>query len=470
MRWLTTTEGFVQGLMDSDGEPVLLADYQLHFLKDALKFRAVEKSRGVGFSFVCAAEALAKAHLRKNYTAIFVSMNLEEAIEKIRYANLLFESLPLKWRRKKVVDNKTSLEFEDSSGRFRSRLISHPCKDPRGKHNADVYLDEFAHYGHKQRGVYVAAVPIVSRGSGQLTIGSTPLTVGDLFHDIMKEEHRKYPMFTRQGVPWWACPDFCINPIQARMDAPKLETGERVKSFGHPTLIDIFNTMELEDFQQEYELSYNDESQTYFPYDLIFSCIQDDLETHASVAKLVSSTKGDLFAGFDVGRTRNTSELVILERKSNRLVYRMGKSFDRSRFQVQEAFLREMMKSSLRFRRLSIDRHGIGMNLAENLRSEFRSRVEGIALVGQVKESLAVGLKIAFEQEAVSIPRDRELTGQVHSIKKLSTNAGYARFDTEKNERHHADKMWSLALAVYSASPISDNLRKKRNGVSASIV
>ena len=87
-----------------------------------------------------------------------------------------------------------AIEFEDASGRFRSRLISHPCKDPRGKHKADVFLDEFAHYGHKQRGIYVAAVPIVSRGNGQLTIGSTPLMVGDLFHEIVKEERRKYPM------------------------------------------------------------------------------------------------------------------------------------------------------------------------------------------------------------------------------------------------------------------------------------
>ncbi len=24
-------------------------------------------------------------------------------------------------------------------------------------------------------------------------VGSTPLTVGDLFHDLMKQEHRRYP-------------------------------------------------------------------------------------------------------------------------------------------------------------------------------------------------------------------------------------------------------------------------------------
>lgn len=66
------------------------------------------------------------------------------------------------------------------------------------------------------------------------------------------------------------------------------------------------------------------------------------------------------------------------------------------------------------------------MNLAENLRTEYRSRIEGVALVGQVKESLAVNLKIAFESEAVAIPRTRALTAQIHSIKKTPTEAGGA--------------------------------------------
>lgn len=468
-KWLATTEGFLQGLTDSDGKPTRLTGYQIRHLRDSSRFRAREKARGVGFSFVCAAEALAKSHLRPDYTAIFVSINLEEAVEKIRYANLLYDSLPLKWQRKKITDNKTSVEFEDPAGRHRSRLISHPCKDPRGKHKADVFLDEFAHYGHKQRSIYVAAVPIVSRGTGQLTIGSTPLTVGDLFHEIMREERRKYPMFTRDSIPWWACPDFCKDVARAAKEAPRMETAERVHAFGQPPLIDIFHTMEADDFCQEYELAFNDESQTFFPYELIFACCQDDLESLGTIESLARGTDGDFFAGFDVGRTRNTSELIVLERRSKRLVYRMGRSFDRSSFQAQEAFLKELLNTTPRLRRLCIDRHGLGMNLAENLRSEFRSRVEGMALIGQTKESLAVELKIAFESEAVAIPRARDLTSQIHSIKKTPTQAGYARFDTEKNERHHADKFWALALAVHAGGGGGSRIRPRRQ-VSASIV
>jgi phage FluMu gp28-like protein len=467
-KWLSTVEGFTQGLTEVDEQPTRLADYQIDFMRNKSKFRAVEKARGVGFSFGCAAEALAKAHLKKDHTAIFVSMNLEEAIEKIRYANLLYESLPLRWRKKKVVDNKTSLEFEDSSGRFRSRLISHPCKDPRGKHKADVYLDEFAHYGHKQRAVYVAAVPIVSRGNGQLTIGSTPLAAGDLFHDIMKQERKKYAMFTRQSIPWWFCGDLCENVSKATAEAPGLSTAERVHRFGKEILIEIFHSLDVVDFQQEYELLYADETQSYFPYELILSCCSDDLKVCESIDSLVSDCSGDFYAGFDVGRTRNKSELIVIERVKKRLYYRYGKEFDRSKFQYQEEFLRKMLKRSKRFKRLCIDKHGIGMNLAENLRTEFRSRVEGIALIGQMKESLAVDFHIAFENEEIMIPRDRKLIQQIHSIRKKATDAGYARYDTEKNETHHADKMWALALALHAAG--SRKRKRKRKAIDASIV
>jgi hypothetical protein len=275
-------------------------------------------------------------------------------------------------------------------------------------------------------------------------------------------------MFSRQSVPWWLCPDFCENVVKASLEAPGLSTAERVHRFGKSILIDIFYSLEPTDFQQEYELLFADETESYFPYELIFSSCSDDLKVYETFDSLVSDCSGDFYAGFDVGRTRNKSELIVLERVKKRLYYRYGKEFDRSKFQYQEEFLRRMLKRSKRFKRLCIDKHGIGMNLAENLRSEFRSRVEGIALIGQMKESLAVDLHIAFENEEIVIPRDRKLTQQIHSIKKKATDAGYARYDTEKNETHHADKMWALALAVHAAG--GQRRKRRRKAIDVSIV
>ena len=92
-----------------------------------------------------------------------------------------------------------------------------------------------------------------------------------------------------------------------------------------------------------------------------------------------------------------------------------------------------------------------------------------VNLAGQPKESLAVDLHVAFQNEEVSIPRDRELISQVHSIKNTATDTGYSRYDTQKNEKRHADRFWALPLAAHAAG-IARGRKRKRRVVSASIV
>lgn len=57
----------------------------------------------------------------------------------------------------------------------------------------------------------------------------------------------------------------------------------------------------------------------------------------------------------------------------------------------------------------------------------------------------------------------------MHSVKKTPVEAGYARFDTEKNERRHADKFRTLALAVHAAGLGKERKRQRKN-VEASVV
>jgi hypothetical protein len=77
--WLATEAGFIENFCVYDGEPVVLEPYQPRFLENRSRFRWVTKSRQVGFSFLC---ALARAHLRDGYTAVFVSYNMPDALEK----------------------------------------------------------------------------------------------------------------------------------------------------------------------------------------------------------------------------------------------------------------------------------------------------------------------------------------------------------------------------------------------------
>lgn len=94
----------------------------------------------------------------------------------------------------------------------------------------------------------------------------------------------------------------------------------------------------------------------------------------------------------------------------------MLRSFEGTPFAGQEAKLRRLL-GTLPLARLSIDRSGIGMNLAENLSRDF-PQVVGENFTNESKERWATDFKILLQRRDVTLPRDRELVGQVHAIKR----------------------------------------------------
>jgi len=62
-----------------------------------------------------------------------------------------------------------------------------------------------------------------------------------------------------------------------------------------------------------------------------------------------------------------------------------------------------------------------------------------------------VEARVKAEAGNTPIPMDRDLAYQIHSIKKIVTAAKNNVFDTERNEKHHADKFWAWALALWAS-------------------
>jgi phage FluMu gp28-like protein len=250
--WLQTEVGFITGLCRYADAPIVLEPFQIAFLRNTSPFRWVTKSRQVGLSFVMALEALARCHLQDNHCAVFISYAQEEAKEKVLLARQVYEDLPLEYQKRLVTDAKTELAFESSGKSKRlSRIVSVPSKAPRGKHGS-VYMDEIAHYV-ADREVYSGSTALVLRAQGQLTGCSTPLGRRGVFWEIATEELRKYPQYARQWVPWWLSSSFSLDARAAAALAASLPTEERVARFGKPPLLQQFDSLPLEDFQQEFE-------------------------------------------------------------------------------------------------------------------------------------------------------------------------------------------------------------------------
>lgn len=436
--------------------------FQLAHLNDDSVFRVENKSRQVAWSWLSAAEAVANAIVARQ-PSVFVSINLAEATEKIRYARQIIEALPPTARPRIARNNELGLELADGT-----RLLSLPATPPRGKARFWVYLDEFAHV-QRDRHIYTAALPIISKG-GVLRMGSSPMGASGVFWEVFTEALRPYPGYSRKTTPWWEVSSFCLDVQAARVAAPGLMTSERVARFGNERIQLIYANMPEEDFRQEYEAEFVDEATAWITWEEIKAVTDESLlcrlataretRTEAAtdaiddVARWVSEGKVEmaLAAGVDVGRTRNTTELAIVGLTTvGSYPLRLNVSLDNMPFDSQLDVLTYAL-AKLPLTQMLIDQNGIGRNLAESLARRFGGKAEGVDFTNATKTLWVTDAKMLVQQAKTPLPNDRDLAYQIHSIKRMVTPSRNLVFDSDRAEKHHADKFWGWALALAAAT------------------
>ncbi len=472
---------YIYAFMKYDNQDIELDFWQDDFIKNRSRFICLLKSRQTGFSFIVSAKGLVKAldPARTKYTKQFVSYNEDDAQEKIRYAREFYESIPNKYKKRLVRESTTMLEFEDIGGKTTSRLISLPCRPPRGK-NGDVCLDEYAIYLPRlSKEIYTAASFCTLR-RGCIEVGSTPLGTIGKFYEICTDRE-KYASFDRYFIPWWYAKVMCKDVKQAVQLAKNMNTEERVYTFGTDRLIALYENSTIEDFQQECECTFIDSSSSYISLELIYANTpgrreedipanidNDDeyfeakrdveVKVFKDADELVLNYNPDihgkpLFMGADIGRTHDATSFYIIgnHNEKKRSVLRI--ELRNTTFDVQKNIYRKLM-NQLPIYRSCIDMGGIGRDLAETLHNEYGERVEPFAFTMQSKEVLAMAVKTGLERNEFELENDREFHAQIHSIKRTPSSGGSFRYDAERNEKGHADSFWAWALANHAATAI----------------
>lgn len=434
--------------------------FQLNQLEDESTFRIETKSRQIAYSFLCAMEAVAEGILR-GASSTFISINLEEAKEKIRYAHNVISALPPAMRPKLTTDNRTEVEFDNGA-----RLMSLPATAPRGKAQMNVYIDEFAHV-RDDAAIYTAALPMMTKGACRLRIGSSPMGASGRFWEVFKQEINPYPGYVRRSTPWWEVRAFCCDLRQARKVAPSLPTAERVGRFGNDRIQTIFQNLPVEDFQQEYECVFVDETTSWITWkeirevqdselDCYFSHCRDSRVSNALSAiddfNHVVGLESVFGAGVDVGRTRNTTEIFLVGLSTlDSYPLRLAITLDNCDFDSQQDVLVKLL-SVIPVAKMYIDQNGIGRNLAESTAKQFPVKAEGVDFTNATKRLWATDAKMLIQQRKTPLPLDRGISYQIHSIKRKVTASNNMVFDTERNAKHHADKFWAWALALSAAN------------------
>lgn len=434
-------------------------DFQINELNNDSMFAIERKCRQVGWSFLIALRGTMDAILDAR-SSVYNSINQFEAQDKIKYARSIYHNLESPYRLPRIItDNKNEIEFDNGA-----RLVS--TANARGKPNSNFFGDEFA-WKQNAREIYTAAVPVISKG-GTFRIGSSTNGAGGVFWEIDTESLQAYPGFVRTSTKWWEVEAFCENVSEAKRLAPQMLTKARVEKYASSRLKIIFANMVIEDFQQEYEAEYVDETTAWITWAEIqantiedLNCTQsEDTKTIDNALLAIAAFQGkiqrgeieNVFAGgVDIGRTKDATEIFLVGKSTvDTCPLRLTLTLNKCDYDSQISVLEKVL--SLSVTKMLIDKTGLGNQLAETMEKRFPSKAEGVNFTNQSKELWATDIKKTFQQHKTMIPNERDLAYQIHSIKKKVTPSKNIVFDTEKNEKHHADKFWALALALAAAN------------------
>jgi phage FluMu gp28-like protein len=304
-----------------------------------------------------------------------------------------------------------------------------------------VTLDEFA--VHKaQRELYKLAKPVTQWG-GTMAVISTHRGVGTVFNQIIRDiRERGNPM----GWSLHSCPvqkavaEGLVEKINAA--SGRTETREAWLARQRAECLDE------EQWLQEYCCIPADEAANFLSYELITLAEDDSAPRDWDY---LATCPNPLFIGFDVARKHDLSVIDVEEKVGDVYWERMRIELRGVPYAEQRATLYRLLDLPA-VRRACLDATGLGNQLAEEAKTRYGYRVEGVTFTNQVKSDLAYRLRSTHEERRLRYARSAALQADLRGIKKETTPSGNERFVGESADSH-CDRFWAKALAIHAGQP-----------------
>lgn len=303
-----------------------------------------------------------------------------------------------------------------------SRITALPANaDTARGFSANVFLDEFA-FHQDSRKIWSALYPVISAGH-KIRVVSTPNGKSNKFYDLM----------TSLDTVWHRQ---TVDIYQAVADGLPRDIEELKRGLNDPDA-----------WAQEYECKWLDEASAWLPYDLISSV------EHPEAGLPEQYAGGPCYVGNDIARRKDLWVAWVLEKVGDVLWTREIRELRRKSFRAQDRELDELFNKYNVFR-CCMDQTGMGEKPVEDaVRRYGAHRTEGVLFTNANKLTLATTGKTAFEDRTLRIPEgNAALRADLHKIKKTVSATGAPRFVAESDAHGHADRAWSLFLAVNAAS------------------
>lgn len=197
------------------------------------------------------------------------------------------------------------------------------------------------------------------------------------------------------------------------------------------------------EFATEYEAKFIEDSDAYFPRDLILSCVSD-IETINEPRE-----HGIYTLGVDFARLGSDSSVFITaeQHRLTGMISIVNITETKQKLLTDSIGRVQMLHERFKYRRIVLDETGLGAGPTDVLKEKLPGMIEGLTFTQRSKMDLYSNLKSWMEKGLVRIPNNKKLLYQLLDLRyELSSNG---RMKIHHSERGHDDYCDGLCLAVW---------------------
>jgi hypothetical protein len=254
----------------------------------------------------------------------------------------------------------------------------------------------------------------------------TPQHITDLFFEIKNKKDMKWFKFTA---------------IVDRLNKKVLWE----KRYNWDYLIDLENKRP-NSFKKEMMCEPVWSADTFIDRERLMKCIKD-LELQSYLKE--NENKGDIIGGFDIGKHRHPSHIVILKSENNKVITLFDKWLDGWEYHKQIELINEVIKN-LKVDKLYYDNTRGEFEIFKEI-NKLHQNAEPIVFTSKLKYSIASKLQEYINTERIIIPNIQRTINQI-----LSVNNDLASYETDEG---HAESFWTYALGLKALEDLGNKIK-----------
>lgn len=386
--------------------------YQEKLLRDPAKRIVSAWGRQTGKTTTNAIKAIHFAYCNPKTLVLIVSPSLRQSMIMFdRILDLIYSN---PWLPKSIVRKTRTLIHLDNGG----RIVALPCSANllRGYTANLIIADEAAFMPEEV--ITQVMFPMLSTTQGTAIFLSTPWGRDHFFYRAFMN-----PNYSVHHVKSSECP---------LITADFLEEQKR--------------NLTAEAYRMEYEAEFTEAAASFFPQDLIRSCVDPELEFISDIEEPIPS--GEYFGGCDLGKLQDYSVFTVIKKEGEllKLVFLRQFPLETPYSSVIGFIVRAQQK--FHFMKILIDKSGVGEAITEEIKAQGLANAEGQSFTVQSKGEMLGYLKVKMQQGLLKMPYDRRLCEQINEQRFEYTKSGQIKFWHPTGS--HDDQLWALALSAWA--------------------